>query len=113
MAYRVSITPRAECDLENLYHAIAAGRSAAALTWYKGLKGAILGLEKYPNRCPVAPESARLRHLLYGRNPHTYRVIFRILEKEKEVEVLYIRASRAPKDRSRRSNLINPRSQSR
>jgi toxin ParE1/3/4 len=91
MAYRVNITPRAERDLENLYDAIAANRSRAALTWYRGFKRAILGLEKYPNRCPVAPESAKLRHLLYGRKPHIYRAIFRILEKQKEVEVLHIR----------------------
>lgn len=91
MVYRVNITPRAERDLEELYHAIAAGHSGAALTWYRGFKRAILSLEEYPNRCPVAPESARLRHLLFGRKPHSYRAIFRILEKQPEVEVLHIR----------------------
>jgi plasmid stabilization system protein ParE len=91
MAYRVNITLRAERDLEDLCHAIGAGQ--AALAWYRGFKRAILGLESYPNRCPATPESARLRHLLFGRKPHMYRAIFRISEKQSEVEVLHIRHS--------------------
>lgn len=91
MAYRVNITPRAQRDLEDLYRAITADRSGEALTWYRGFRRALLGLENYPNRCPATPESALLRHLLYGRRPHIYRAIFRISEKRKEVEVLHIR----------------------
>jgi len=33
----------------------------------------------------------RLRHLLYGHKPHVYRLIYRIVEKPKRVEVLHIR----------------------
>jgi mRNA-degrading endonuclease RelE of RelBE toxin-antitoxin system len=44
-----------------------------------------------PNRCPATPENPRLRHLLYGRKPHVYRVIYRVLENEKRVNVLHIR----------------------
>jgi toxin ParE1/3/4 len=91
MAYRVNITPRAERDIVDLYLAIAADRSGEALTWYRGFRRALLGLDRYPNRCPATPESAVLRHLLYGRKPHIYRAIFRISEKKKEVEVLHIR----------------------
>jgi mRNA-degrading endonuclease RelE of RelBE toxin-antitoxin system len=29
--------------------------------------------------------------LLYGRKPHVYRVIYRVLEKQKRVDVLHIR----------------------
>jgi plasmid stabilization system protein ParE len=29
--------------------------------------------------------------LLYGNKPHTYRVIYRVLEMQKRVEVLHIR----------------------
>lgn len=46
---------------------------------------------KAPNRCPVTPEYESLRHLLYGHKPHVYRVIYRILEKHKNVEVLHVR----------------------
>jgi toxin ParE1/3/4 len=91
MAYFVNITPRAERDLARLYHEINAEESEAALKWYFGLKKVILGLEEHPNRCPVARENTNLRHLLYGNKPHVYRVIYRVVERQKRVEVLHIR----------------------
>ncbi len=91
MAYLVNITPRAERDFANLYRKINARESDAALKWYRGLKAAVLSLEELPDRCPVTPEKAQLRHLLYGNKPHIYRVIFRVLEKQKRVDVLHIR----------------------
>jgi plasmid stabilization system protein ParE len=93
MAYLVNITERAERDLFSLFEGINADESAAALRWYPGLKQVILSLEEYPNRCPVAPESKQVRHLLYGHKPHVYRVIYRVSEKRKRVEVLHIRHS--------------------
>jgi plasmid stabilization system protein ParE len=90
-AYLVNLTRRAQRDLAQLYYEINAGSSDAALTWYRGLKRAILSLENHPGRCPVAPEMDKLRHLLYGNKPHIYRVIYRILERQKQVDVLHIR----------------------
>jgi toxin ParE1/3/4 len=99
MAYLVNITPRAERDLVQLYSQINAENSSAALKWYLGLKEAILSLEEHPNRCPAIRTKDKLRHLLYGHKPHIYRVIYRVLEKQKRVEVLHIRhgARREPK----------------
>ena len=91
MAYLVNLTSRAERDLARLYDDIDAEYSGAAREWYPGLKDAILSLEKRPGRCPVTPERAQLRHLLYGHKPHVYRVIFRVLEQQKHVVVLHIR----------------------
>jgi plasmid stabilization system protein ParE len=91
MAYLVKITPRAERDLAILFEDIHAADSEAALKWYKGLKEAVLTLERLPNRCPVTRENPQLRHLLYGNKPHVYRVIYRVLENEKRVHVLHIR----------------------
>ena len=91
MAYLVSITSRAERDLAHLYGEINAHHSEAALKWYLGLKEAILSLEVQPKRCPVTRRRDKLRHLLYGHNPHTYRVIYRVLEDRKQVEVLHLR----------------------
>ncbi len=91
MAYLVSLTARAQRDLTALYEYIHARESDAARRWYEGLKRAILSLEELPNQCPVAPENKRLRHLLYGRKPHVYRAIFRVLERSKRVEVLHVR----------------------
>jgi len=91
MAYVVSITPRAERDLADLYEEINAEDSAAAIKWYRGLKKGILSLSEQPNRCPVTPENRNLRHLLYGHKPHIYRAIFRVLERLKRVDVLHVR----------------------
>jgi plasmid stabilization system protein ParE len=91
MAYLVNLTVRAERDLALLFHAINAGNSDAAIKWYGGLKQAILSLEQQPNRCPETPENAKLRHLLYGHKPHIYRVIYRVAEKSKRVDVVHIR----------------------
>ena len=89
MAYLVNITALAERDFASLYREINAEESDAALKWYRGLKEAVLRLEELPNRCPVTPEKGR--HLLYGNKPHVYRVIFRVVEKHKRVDVLSIR----------------------
>ena len=91
MAYLVNVTFRAERDLAHLFGEINAEYSDAALKWYRGLKEAILSLEDHPDRCPATPEKKELRHLLYGHKPQVYRVIFRVLEKQKQVDVLHIR----------------------
>lgn len=93
MRYLVKLMPRAQRDLAFLYDHVHATDSAAAFHWYQGLKRAILTLEHQPNRCPVIPENKQLRHLLYGRRPHGYRVIYRVLERKKQIEVLHIRHS--------------------
>ena len=91
MAYVVNITSRAERDLDHVYGQINAEHSEAALKWYRGLKEAILSLEEHPNRCPVTRKKDQLRHLLYGHKPHIHRVIYRVLDRQKLVEVLHIR----------------------
>lgn len=91
MAYIVKITERAERDLIHLYNEIDAADSESALNWYLGLKNAILSLEHQPNRCGVIRKRDELRHLLYGRKPYIYRVIFRVIKKRNYVEVLHIR----------------------
>jgi len=61
------------------------------MEWYLGIKAAVLSLEQQPNRCPLTRNKDKLRHLLYGQKPHIYRVIYRVLEKRKQVDVLHIR----------------------
>ena len=91
MAFLVNITSRAERDLAHLYREINAEDSDAALKWYLGLKQAILSRKERPNRCALARKRDQLRNLLYGHRPHIYRVIYRVLERQKKVEVLHIR----------------------
>ena len=91
MAFSVKITPRAERDLSNLHQELHAGDSRHARQWYFLLKAAILGLSAMPNRCPVTSENKRIRHLLYGKKPHVYRVIFRVNSKAQTVDILHVR----------------------
>ena len=91
MAYLVNLTARAERDLILLYEHIRAVESPPALRWYQGLEQAILSLEHHPSRCPATPENKRLRHLLYGNKPNVYRVIYRVRERAKRVDVLHVR----------------------
>jgi toxin ParE1/3/4 len=90
-AYLVNISSRAERDLDSLYEEINAEYSDLALNWYRGLKQAVMSLEERPNRCPLTYKKDKLRHLLYGHKPNVYRVIYRVQEKQKQVEVLHIR----------------------
>lgn len=98
VAYLVNITPRAARDLAALYEEIDAEESRTALNWYTGLKEAILDLQDHPYIWPATHEAQRLRHILYGRKPHSvYRVIYRVLEKRKVIEILHIRhGARSP-----------------
>jgi plasmid stabilization system protein ParE len=91
MEYLVNIFPRAERDLAELFHKINAQHSAAAREWYAGLNAAILTLSRGPNRCPETPEESGIRHLLYGHKRHVYRVIYRVVEEHRRVDILHIR----------------------
>lgn len=94
MIYNVILARRAERDFAALFDKINAAESQSAARWYKGLKQSIISLERMPARCPVTNENPHLRHLLYGRRPNVYRVLFRIVEKKALVEVLHIRHGR-------------------
>jgi len=106
MAYLVRIMPRAERDLDAIYQGINAQYSDAAFRWFNGLERALFTLEESPARCPITREDARLRHLLYGKKPHVYRVIYCFDEKNKEVEILHIR--HGARQAFRTEDLINP-----
>ena len=78
-------------DLLSIYQRIGAQYSEAARTWYSGLKAAIRTLRINPHRSPTTPEIEDFRHLLYGNSPHIYRVIYSVMETQKEVKVLHVR----------------------
>lgn len=91
MAYRVDITERAERDLESIYSTIGADDSPQAAAWFNGLERAILSLDEHPSRGALIPEGSGLRHLLYGRKPHVYRIIYAVDGRDSRVTVLHIR----------------------
>jgi toxin ParE1/3/4 len=82
---------RAGRDLALIYQRIGGEGSVAARKWYLGLTDAIFSLEQHPNRCATTAENPVFRHLLYGHKPHVYRIIYRVVEKTKRVEVLHMR----------------------
>jgi len=93
--YLVELTARAERDLNLLYDQTRAAESIAAARRFNSLEEAIYTLERLPRRCPLAPEDKKtrlpLRHLLYGRKPNVYRVIYGIDQPRRTVRVLTIR----------------------
>jgi toxin ParE1/3/4 len=91
MTYRVEITARASRDLRWIFRQINAENSLQAFAWFNELETAILSLNQYPQRSPRTPESRALRHLLFGKKPNVYRVIFAIDERAQAVRVLHIR----------------------
>ncbi len=91
MAYRVDLTARAVRDLRRIWRDIEASESAAARAWFDGLEAAVFGLDEHPARSPATPEDRSLRHLLYGRGRHVWRIIYAIDERVGVVTVLHIR----------------------
>lgn len=86
------MTDRALRDLDSIYQRIEAETSARAARWFGGIEKALLSLKTRPKRAPAAPEDPALRHLLYGKRPNVYRIIYEIDEKTSTVNVLHIRA---------------------
>jgi toxin ParE1/3/4 len=91
MAYRVEVTARALRDLAVVYRRIEAEASAQAARWFDGLEEAIFSLEEHPTRAPVTSENSVLRHLLYGKKPYVYRIIYKIEQDISTVRVVHIR----------------------
>jgi toxin ParE1/3/4 len=95
MAYLVEFSAHAAHDLEILYVEKHVVESQLAARWYNGLEEAVHALRKFPHRCPPAPEARQLkrslRHLLYGKKPHVYRVIHEVDDGRRSVWVFTIR----------------------
>ncbi len=93
MKYHVEVLPGALADIEAAYRWMADVLSSqAAEDWYDELMAAVRSLETFPNRCPIAPESAEfeqtIRQLLIGKAKR-YRVLFWV--EDGRVAVLYVR----------------------
>ena len=91
MAHLVRIMPRAERDLLAIFDYIGGLTSPPAREWFDGLVESIAGLAESPQRHPAIPESARLRHLLYGNKPHIYRIIYAVDLSRQQVNIVHVR----------------------
>jgi plasmid stabilization system protein ParE len=81
MAFRVSQTARATRDLDAILEWLMAEEAGeTGLRWFRKMKDAVASLGSFPERCGIAPESRdfpfEVRHLIFGRKPHLYRVRF-------------------------------------
>lgn len=94
MASRVEIASNAEAELEELFLWVVARAPQQGAQWFNGLERAVLSLDQYLKRCPVAPESIDpeqpIRVLSYGRKPHVFRIFFTVDDAAKVVRVLHL-----------------------
>ena len=91
MKYLVRLTARSLRDVEAIYIHVEGDASQHALAWFNRLANAIYSLERFPFRGPIIPENKRLRHLLFGKQPHVYRTIYAVDKRHHVVNVLHIR----------------------
>lgn len=99
MNYSVIIEPPAADEIDAACLWIDKQSPVAAGNWFHGVMAAIESLAHYPTRCALAPEAEEfdipIRHLLFGRSKHKYRIIFTVVGKN--VHVLHVRhGSRKP-----------------
>jgi len=97
MAFRVETSAQAESDANSILEWLLSEHAGeTGIRWFLALDDAIASLAKFPERCPLAPESRRfpfeVRQLLYGRKPHAYRILFTI--EGDVVKILHIRHGR-------------------
>jgi len=84
----VEITALAEANLEEIYLRLRKDSPGRAAEWREGMVKAAQTLERFPRRCPLAPESGaelEIRQLVSG----AYRVLFTVAKDT--VYVLHIR----------------------
>jgi plasmid stabilization system protein ParE len=97
MTYRVETAAATEQDADAILEWLLSEHAGdTGKRWLLALQDAIASLAEFPERCPLAPENTvfpfEVRHLLYGRKPHVYRILFTI--EGQTVYVLHIRHGR-------------------
>ncbi len=95
MIYKVLIQPSAFQEIETSYRWMCDNLSPeVANNWYYDLQDAIASLQKFPNRCSMAPEAPvigrEIRQIWVGKRKK-YRALFVI--KEDVVAILHVRHS--------------------
>jgi toxin ParE1/3/4 len=91
MQYLIRLADRALRDLEAIYEYVEADSSESAFAWFNGLAETIYSLERFPERGTIIPEDKKLRYLLFGKSPNTYRIIYALDKRKNAVNILHIR----------------------
>jgi plasmid stabilization system protein ParE len=81
MDFRVELSEQAQRDVAAIYDWLQSQQAGdAGERWFLALRAAVASLTNLPSRCPLAPENrdslVEVRHLLYGRRPHVYQILF-------------------------------------
>ncbi|MBS1792280.1 MAG: type II toxin-antitoxin system RelE/ParE family toxin [Acidobacteria bacterium] len=96
MSHQVIITPSAKADIFEINAWFLENYPDLAENWLWGISRAVTSLSKFPERCPISPESAAfdviVRQLLYGKKPHIYRILYSI--QDEKVFILRVRSTR-------------------
>ena len=91
MPYLVRLADRALRDMETIYEFIEASASERAAGWFSSLAEEIYSLERFPERGAIIPETKKFRHLLFGKKPSTYRIIYAVDKRNSVVNILHVR----------------------
>lgn len=96
MKFQVLITPSAKADIFEINAWLLENYPDIAEKWLFGMSQSITSLSKIPERCPVSSESEAfdviVHQLIYGKKPHTYRILFSI--QNDKVFILRVRSTR-------------------
>jgi plasmid stabilization system protein ParE len=96
--YEVTFMPSAEVDASDLHAHIAKDSVGNADRFIMELRARAASLERWPRRCPVAPETKtagfEVRHALFG----SYRILFTIIGRH----VAVLKITHAARKRARR-----------
>src|SRR5437879_960190 len=97
MKFRVEVSAQAEADAAAILDwLLSQGAGETGIRLFLTLEDEIASLAAFPERSPLAPESAQfpveVRQLLYGRKPHVYRILYTI--EGETVKILHIRHAR-------------------
>jgi plasmid stabilization system protein ParE len=83
----------AQADIAEAHRWLAERDPEAADRWFNGLYDKLGSLERFPERCPLAPESqffsAEIREAFHGHRQHKYRILFTVTVDE--VHILHVR----------------------
>jgi plasmid stabilization system protein ParE len=91
MQYLVRLTDRAQRDMKSIYEYVELTSIESAFVWFNDLEEALYSLERYPERGKVIPENKKLRHLLFGKKPSVYRIIYAVDKRRLVVNIVHIR----------------------
>jgi plasmid stabilization system protein ParE len=94
--FQVVITPSAKADIFEINTWFLENHPNLAEKWLWGISEAVTSLSKFPERCPISPESEAfdvvVRQLIHGKKPYIYRILFSI--QEEKVYILRVRSTR-------------------